>query len=132
MKTRKASTPSGAKYFSIEKIVQNQLLHSEELEPFMALYQQDAVQKREVAIYSRLKDMYRWYAEHNEGRIISRNRSLQGAAARKGKPKRKSQRQMERIQVKTENVEIVLNGPRKTCVLEEIRAVSSTIETKRD
>ena len=39
---------------------------------------------------------------------------------------------MEMKRGKTETMEIVLNGPRKTCVREEIRATSSATERKKE
>ena len=82
----KASTPSGTKF---KDILEN--LYKKQLQPLMALYLQDPVQKGEAASYSRLKEMVRRDVEQKArdffSTALNEHRSLQGAAARKGNPK---------------------------------------------
>ena len=74
-----------------------QLHHFEELQPLMALYLQDTVQKGESASYARLKHMVRRHGEHKiRDNIFSmpaiKKRLFKGSSMER-KPKRKSKYQ---------------------------------------
>ena len=75
--------------------------------------------KETVRRYLEQKARDNTFNSHNEDKSSSRGSSLE----------KETQEEilMERKRAKTENIEIVLNGPRKASVCEEIRAASSTI-----
>ena len=59
--------------------------------------------------------------------------TLRNANGKQKESERKKEilRAMEKIQAKTENIEIALNGSQEASVREEIRAASHTVQTKK-
>ena len=118
----------------LDNVCKKQLHFFEGSKPFMALYLQNIVQKGEKASYSRLRGCPAVMLSRKWGTQISMPATNAGLF-KEQQPGKETQEEipkpMHRKRSNIEQMKIVVNGPRKDNVCEEIRAVSSTDVKKK-